>query len=309
MDQLLKKSKELVDSNIKEGQNKDILELLYATTAALILKKPKLSFERLPLIFRELKILASEKTIAEMIDEYEEKTFLEENLVFCDAAVLRNFVFDSDKNTIEETITLLLSYTPDTTSVKFFKMTLHEFFHMLRYSMASKEDQQVKVKNGIEFFTFDLHNNTSIRHHRSLEDSIVQKYTNEAATGLENYLNLCENLEGNELLKRFQKEALHQQYNPYAIGTFLLDQLCLDPTFAELIDETFEEAEIPSQAEMYYDDVMNEKNAFNTHSKTLDIFQQKFLSRQTTTAQESFEILKKSTLEFLDKTKTYQKTL
>jgi len=309
MDQLLKKSKELVDSNIKREQNKDILDLLYATTAALILKKPKLSFERLPLIFHELKILTSEKTITEMIYEYDKNAFLEENLVFCDAAVMRNFVFDSDKNTIDETITLLLSYNQDTTSVKFFKMTLHEFFHMLRYSTTKKENEQVMVKNGIEFFTFDLNNNTSTRQHRSLEDSIVQKYTNEAATSLENYLNLCENLEGNELLKRFQKEAIHQQYNPYAIGTFLLEQLCLDPTFAELIDETFEETEIPSQAEMYYDNVMKEKNAFNAHSKTLDLFQQEFLSRQTTPAQESFEILKKSTLEFLDKTKTYQKKL
>lgn len=310
MDKLFAKAKELVDCNIQYSFSEDILMVFYAATTSLLLRKPGLTFSRFPAILQNLDIVIEDKSIFDMLMERSDIQVPSCELEYCNvsAAVCRYGAVDPTTENFQEKQILLFPYHSTLSSVKSVEHLTHELFHLLRYAPPYIKNNALFLKNGVEILAFDLKRKSVMRRHRAFEDSIVQKYTNEAIFQLFTYINNA-NSSFSPFFEHFCFEYPTYQSFAFPFATFLLNELCEDPLFSTFLEETFTETVLYSKLEHYYNEILLSPTAFQERSQALDLYQKSQYQREKLQTYENFQKLKDSTLLFLQKSKTLKRDL
>lgn len=270
MDELIKKSQELVKDNIKEGMNETLIEVIADAVLALLLIKPSITLEKIPSILRNLDIIADERKVIEMahadLGNYMEDYFLKHS----DAAVIRELNVDDSDNFLEIKH-LLISLRNDNDWTNIIFKLIHEFMHLLRFSWSNydKEANILKIKNGIEIDTYFIDKQELTRKNQYLEEGIAQFYTNMATKELANFLE-NKNVSNIKTLNCFKKEFPKLEFNLYLVQTSLIEKLTYDMNFFELLEETFKEEECNSKMEKYFNKIMNYEDAFSSLTRLVD---------------------------------------
>lgn len=310
MDPLVSKAKELVDCNIQYSFPEDILMIFYAATTSLLLRKPGLTFSKFPTILQNLDIVIEDKSVLEMLAEIPDIQVSSRELEYCNisAAVCRYGFFDYDTEVFQEKRVLLFPYHSKLVPVELVEHLTHEFFHLLRYSPPHIKNNELFLKNGVEILVFDLKHNSIVKRYRSFEDSVVQKYTNEAMEQLFFYINNA-SLSFPSFFQHFKFDYSNYQSLAFPLGTFLLNELCKDELFASFLDDTFTETAIYSKLEQYYNETLLSPTAFQERSEALDLYQKGLYQNEKSQIFENFQKLKKSTLLFLHNSKSLTKRL
>lgn len=270
MDELIKKSQELVRNNVSGEQDDILIELLGDAVLSLLLIKPTLMLEKLPECLRKLDIIADERSVLEIVHEDLGDYMEDGTLKNSAAAVIRELSVDNDDN-LDEVKHLLVSLKGNSNYTDIICILSHELIHLLRFSWSTYDSKNeiLKVKEGIEISTYDGKKGSLIRRNQFLEEGIVQFYANMAIKELADYT-LENDVQNVETLKTFKKEIRNKNLNTYLLQTSLIEKLSFDLKFFELLDETFEEMENHSKLEKYFNSIMNSSTAFSRLSKLID---------------------------------------
>ncbi len=269
MNELWNQCKSLVNSNLKEQYSEEHLYALYSATLALLLIKPKLALSKLPNILQSLNIIIGNETALELATKNIEGFVDDGNLEKSGAAIIRQINYDDKQDTLTEDRYLVFSANNQNISKAETVMKLiHEFFHLLRHGGISKTNTVIKDIEGISINRFNLNTMTMKRKHFQLEEAIVQSYTNEALTLLNEYLNTNDNLPS--FLNSLKIELQNFSYRAYDLHLYILNMFKQNPKINTLIDKSFENFTTPSPLAQYVNDVMASPSAFSRMSKKLD---------------------------------------
>ena len=264
----LEKCKEMVQKNISKPLDEKSLEIMQYVVAALTLRLGKVATDRLPSILKELNIYAENKSIVEMAHEYLQNYQEDNELANCGACVTRSISVDENGSFLGEKRFLLLSLSNDDDSYEIVSKLVHEFIHLLRFGGAQQNGTQIKIKDGISVSYLDTQNRKMRRKHETLEEGIVQKCTNEALHTL--FELLKEEKIQTPISEEFQRGYNSSEFLDYYLERTLIEALCINPTFNDLVEKSFTEDTTPSTSIKYFNSVMRSPSAFIELEKSLE---------------------------------------
>ena len=252
---LLEQYKELARNNIPRQMNEETLEIMSYVITAIALTREDLLDGLLEVL--KIPIYAENKSISEISREHfpiDEAEWLLTNASSCSHRILYR---DDKNNFLNEKRAILISLPMINSTFRLIEVLIHEFFHCLRFFPPKNDKGIISVKDGISIATYNPTTKKGRRKHHTLEEGIVQMYTNQALDNLYNLL-IEENV-NTEISKKFkegyndpEKELTHF----FAIKAIRM--LCHDPKFKELIENSFKDPSIPSPVVTYFNDTMHE---------------------------------------------------
>ena len=300
--ELMNNSKKFVESNIKKELDPKLMEMMQYVVMALLLTLGDVAKERLPKILAELNIYAEGKTVLEMAHEYLNNYQEDDALKFSDACVTRSLSFEDDGTFVEEKRNLIVSLKDGNDYFNIISKLIHEFIHLLRFGGVQQEGHTYKIKDGISVSYFDADKRKLRRKHENMEEGIVQRYTNLAIHNLYNLLQ-SEKMDSS-IYQSFMTGYKHCKFQDYLLETSMIDTLCKNPKFQELVDQSFVEEEIPAQAIQYFNSVMNSSSAFLELGKLLSKIRTDILNDQFPV--NDFAHANAMASNFLSKSRSYQ---
>lgn len=270
MDELISKSKEIIQENLRGNFEPTLVELLSDAFLAILLIKPTLALDKLPGLIRKLDIIADRRKVIDMAHEELDDYMEDEYLKMSNACVVRQVVVN-DSDELVETRHLLVSLSNVSSYTEIICVLIHELIHLLRFSWSNYDTrtERLKTKEGISVNIFDVKNQQLKRKNQFLEEGIVQFYTNMAVEELTAYISDID-VTKIKTLEVFKKEIYTRKFETYLIQTTLLEKLSFDMRFRELLDETFSDTNGHSRLEKYFNEVMGSNSAFADFSKSID---------------------------------------
>lgn len=270
MDELIKKSQELVKNNITGDHDDALIELLADAVLALLLIKPSLTLEVLPERLSKLNIIADKRKVLDMAHDDLGDYMEDDQLKNSNAAVIRQLSID-EEDELSEVRHLLVSLGDVNNYTDIICVLIHELTHLLRFSWSiyDSDSEVLKTKEGIGINIYDGKRQYLRRRNQYLEEGIVQFYANMATKELAGYI---DDVDVSEIktLAAFKKEIPNKKFNSYLLQTSLIEKLSFDMNFLELLEETFEEVESHSKLEKYFNSIMHSSTAFSRFSKLID---------------------------------------
>ena len=109
MENLILKSKEIVEANIGMEVDSELIELISLAMSALVLLKPEQTLEKMPNILKELDIIADSRTALDIAHEDLGDYMDDDMLKKSSAAVIREIVADDDMSKSSEKSHLIVS--------------------------------------------------------------------------------------------------------------------------------------------------------------------------------------------------------
>lgn len=271
MKELFESCKKLILDNYKGHINDSSLEAMTIAVMALCLRNEKRTLDKLPKILQNIEIFAESKSVLD-IAKNNISTFSDEmvdgNIGAC---VIRGFGTDDDTGEIYEEKCLVVSTVnlDDNPSDVIMKIT-HELTHLLRDQKFEADGKSVKTKNGISIVRVkDISVGEKKTKHFYFEEGIVQRYTNQSLDMLHEFIE-DEDIDDSSLLGRFKKEYPDKVRSAYDLQVQIVDTLCKDKQFDDMVDASFDEECTPASLITYYNNKMNDSTAFSSLSKDVD---------------------------------------
>jgi hypothetical protein len=265
---LLESCREMVLKNISKPLDDKTLEIMQYVVLALLLTKEDLVIEKIPTILQEIDIYVDNKSIIEMAHEYLNNYQEDDTLSNSDACITRAISVDDNGTILGEQRTILISQEKNVNAFEIISKLIHEFIHLLRFGGIEQIGASFRIKDGIAVSFYNGETKKLHRKHVTLEEGIVQKYTNEAIHTLATYLR--KEKINTDIVKAFQKEYRVSQFANYYFETTLIQTLCQNPEFNKLVEESFTDTTIPSPVIHYFNMTMNSGTAFMELESYLD---------------------------------------
>lgn len=278
---LLNRCRDIILNNINNDNiNDKTLDILSYAILAVILTKEEIAIKKLPIILRELDIYMENSKVINIAHEKLNNDTDFQNIADSDACITRTLVFDKNNQFIAEKKTLIISIENKNT-FNLIVNTVHELIHTLRFNDVIQNNDNYKIKNGICITYYNSTTESLKQKHYYLEEGIVQYYTNIAISTLNKYL--IANKIDTSIASDFTKKIEKYDFNDYLFQTTLIKKLCIDETFASLLDETFTDISNPPKVISYYNDIFNSPYAFTDLSKEVDIISKSIQNDEVTT--------------------------
>ena len=259
--ELMDSSKKIVQDHVKQELDSTSLEVMPYAVMALYATLGDIAKDGLPKILEELHIYAEEKTVLDMAHEYLNNYQEDDMLKHSDACVTRSLSFDEDDDSfIEEKRNLLISLLGDKDYFQIVSKIIHELIHLLRFGGVQQDGHKYKIKDGISVSYFDADTRKLRRKHQNMEEGIVQKYTNMAIRNL--YELIKDEKIDSDVYRGFVEGFKTYTFPDYLLEVSMIEALCQNPRFEHLVEESFRETQVPSQAIVYYNGVMVSPSAF-----------------------------------------------
>jgi hypothetical protein len=220
MDELLIKSKDLVNNNLKDTVDSHTLELMQYAVCGLLLTIPEVTIERLPKILNELDIYAKDKSVLDIAHEDLENYSEDDLLKYSDACVTRSLFIDDETKEITEKRSLLVSLKFGCSDFqRIFKIN-HELIHLLRFFGIVQSDEKLRIRDGISVSNYNINTNELKRRNYFFEEGIVQTFNNKAMRNLAEYL-IDEKI-NTSISHNFLGEIKDYKFNDYIIATGII---------------------------------------------------------------------------------------
>lgn len=266
---LFQAAKQMVNQNIKCKLSKEVEELLSLCTLALMLRNQEETFEKMPILFQSLTVLAEDTNIASISQKYRNIPIQyedENDLLY--SILLDNWDIDEKTNHLNLEHTLLISTKKEQSIIELVYTTTGELFRLLRSREVENLEYMSKIRHGLEIGIYYYKDQTLTVNHTQIESGTIARCCEEAFNKLLDYLE-DNDMENISLFKRMKEEQTAEigVYHPIAIETVHI--LCMDSTFENLLNQSFEEKDLPEVVK-YYNNVMNKDSAFFTMSNILE---------------------------------------
>lgn len=271
MNELFDKCKSLILDNYRGKIDDTSLEAMTIAVMALCLRNEKRTLDRLPTLLQNIEIFAENDSVLNIakrnISSFNDEV-IDDNIGAC---VIRGFGTDDETGNIYEDKCLVVSTVnlSDNPSDVIMKIT-HELTHLLRDQKFEANGKSIKTKNGISTVRVkDVSTGEKKTKHFYFEEGIVQRYTNQALDMLHEFIK-DEKLDSSSLLSRFRTDYPSKVKSAYDLQVQIVDTLCMDKQFDELVDASFDEDCTPASLITYYNNKMNDSTAFSSLSKDVD---------------------------------------
>ena len=280
MEELLKKSEEILTNNIGCYLDPKTKEILTLSILGVILVKGKEAIDKFPEVLKTLTVISDNRSVVEIAHQ-DLKNFQEDTtLSGADACVTRTIEYKNNK--YEEQKTLIVSLSAKLTNPIFSLVVncMHEFFHLLRFGGIEETSSGLIISDGISYATADKQLNLKRRKHYHMEEGIVEAATDEGIEQLKIFLQDY-NPKDSSVIKACQEELATGTYKRigHKMAKKLIKMLYTDPEFKNRAYQADFEHSRPSELAKYYDSVVG-FGAFNAFSKKFDdlIQQHEFLA-------------------------------
>lgn len=294
-------AKQIVDQNIKCRLSDEVEELLSLCTLALMLRNPEETFKKMPILFQSLTVFAEDKNIASISQKYHDIPIqYEEENDLPTSILLDNWNIDKKTNHINLDHTLLISTKKDQSIMELVYTTTGELFRLLRSRDVENLEYVSKIRYGLEIGIYRYDDQTLTVNHNQIENGIIDRFCEEA------FDKLLNDLEEISILKRMKEDQTAEigTYHPVAVETIHI--LCMDPTFENLLNQSFEEKDLPEVVK-YYNNVMDKNSAFSIMSNTLEHCCNYYDNNDEENFHEYQKRLQKIESDFLTLSKSYKK--
>lgn len=280
MNEFLLSCKSIVLNNVNCSISEEVIDVLTIAVMALVLSHKEIALEKLPKILQELDIYAEDKSVLEISHEKLNNYMEDESLSHSDAAVTRSLKIDDSSNKVvgeKRTLIMSLSALHKNGPIDMIEKVIHELLHLMRFGGIDDQEKNIVIKDGIGTARFNKGSSTVRRKHYNLEEGIVQFYTLEALNSLYQFIE-SENVSSNKFLADFKRKYKSYDFNCYKLQVIILEQLCNNSKFRQLLDYTFEEDTTPSQLALYFNEVMGSGSAFTSFSRQIDLLTESAIS-------------------------------
>lgn len=250
MDQLYKRTKELVDWNL-EIDNDNIKEIFYGATLAIFLTNPELATKRLFDILNQLETTDLTNNDRNGYISYKHGNF--------------TTLFDINYDKVEKkTIIYQSDYTNNNSIYDLANMT-HDLYYLMRLSEYVDADGNLVLKSGVSINHIDTDGNIKKKNYQ-FEEAIIQRQTTGAINNLKEYIKDWD-LNTDSLLFNLKNNSIRHTDR---LKQGIVSELCDNQEFEELLDKSFSDVDNSVDIVSYYNKVMNSNNAFNKLSKAMD---------------------------------------
>lgn len=261
----------MIDDNINGSIDSYVRELLTMAVMAIVLDNGEYAYEKLPTILQRLNIYAEDKSVLDIAHDELGNYSEDDELRDADASATRSLAIDEETNEVEEHLNFLISLTDveKKDATKMIEKTINGLIHFMRYGKINVIDSAITIKDGICTINYNKNTNKLRRKHFTLEGGISQYYTLRALSKLYVFVEKDDSI-NSTLINKFKDEYL--EYNPTSnfLSVSIIESLCEDSHFKELLDSSFEECNGPSEIATYYNNVLHDSMAFSLLSKQLD---------------------------------------
>lgn len=308
MKKILNLCQRLILENYKGEITASTLEALSIAVMALYLRNEKLTLERLPKLLQNITIYAENKSILDITRERFENFGTVESQKNIGACILRGFDKDIQTGEIfEDKFFLVSTSNISSNPVDVIAKMTHEFTHLLRDGKFIIDGKSLKIRNGISVVRIpNIDTGVKKTKHFYFEEGIVQRYTNQSLDMLASFLE-SQSLPDDSLLARFKQEYPSEVKSPYELQVSIVDTLCMDERFNELVDNSFYDEGTPSQIATYYNNKMNSSTAFSVLSRYTDTCFEELSYGNTSKTEDAYRCALTEVSNFLkcSKTKKY----
>ena len=300
--------KKMVDDNINSDIDSYVRELLTVAVMAIVIDNEKYAYEKLPSILRRMNIYAENKSVLEIAHDSLGNYSEDDELRDADASATRSLSIGAEDNSVEEQLNLLISLTDveQKNATKMIEKTVNGLIHFMRFGEINSTDSLMTIKDGICTITYDKKTNKLRKKHFVLESGISQYYTLRALGKLYSFVENDTDIE-NVLLNRFRTEYLQHEPTSYLLPVTIIESLCSDKYFKDLLDESFSESNGPSKIASYYNSVLHDSSAFSLLSKQVDLCEKEINSGNDERAITLIKNIKADVSRFRNDSKIYRK--
>lgn len=261
----------LVDDNVNGSVDPYVKDLLTIAVMAIVLDREEVALKKLPIILKRLNIYAEDKSVLDIAHDELGNYSEDDELRDADASATRSLSIDDENNTVEEHLNLLISLTDveKKDATKMIEKTVNGLIHFMRFGKINVTDSSLLIKDGICTINYDKKTGKTRKKHFILESGVSQFYTLSALGKLYSFVENEDDLD-NELLKKFKSEYLLHEPTSFMLPVTVIQLLCDDKHFKDLLDTSFEDFDGPAKIALYYNDVMKDGSAFTFLSRQID---------------------------------------
>lgn len=269
MKEIYLKIKEIIQKNYKKELDGNILDIITISTMALYLQQPDLTLKKLPDIMNKIDILSGEEKISSYILQKHPNYPWNSALDSQSAMVVR--ALKAKSKPVEEEWTMAISTKNiENDIVNMVAKTIHELTHLFRFFGIEESKREIVIKDGVCFTTLDKKKGKRTTDNYNFEEGIVEFYTKETLEKFYKYLELENDLSFSSKLEMLKNNHNGEYKNVYALQVTVIELLCSNPKFRELIDESFEPSSTYPSLITYYNNINNNHAAFSILSSGLD---------------------------------------
>ena len=270
MEELLKKSEEILTNNIGCYLEPETKEILTLSILGVILVKGKEAIDKFPKVLQTLTVISDKRSVVEIAHQELGNYNEDEKLSLADACMTRTI--ENKNGKIEEQRTLIISSLGQKASTVISQVTIsmHEFFHLLRFGKVEQTQSGFIIHDGVSHAVVDDKLNLKRRKHFYIEEGIVENNTQEGIEQLKVFLQDY-NAKGNPTIECCKKALSQNGYEYYGheMAKELVSSLYRDPEFKDKANNLEGQCSRPSALSKYFDSIVG-FGSFNAFSKKFD---------------------------------------
>ena len=261
----------MINDNIGLDIDTYVKELLTIAVMAIVIDNGEYAYEKLPNILRRMNIYAENKSVLEIAHETLENYSEDEELCYADASATRSLSIDPESNSVDEQLNFLISLTDleQKNTTKMVEKTVNGLIHFMRFGEINSTNSTIVIKDGICTITYDTKKKTLKKKHHVFESGLSQYYTLRALGKLYSFLEHDNNIE-NKLLAKFKADYLVHEPSSYLLPVTIIQSLCTDKYFKDLLDASFDENNGIAKFISYYNSILHDSSAFTFLSHQID---------------------------------------
>lgn len=300
--------KKIVVENIKDDVCDELIELLTISVMAIFLGLEELALQKLPVIFKELNIYAEDKSVLEISHDRLGNYSEDESLINADASATRALHVDDETGAITDCKNLVISLTDieRKNPINMIEKITNCLIHLMRFGEIKDSHTYLYISDGLSLATYNKNNGSLKRKHLHLEEGIVQYFTIRFLENLADFVE-TEDVDDNYYLSEFKHNFDEYSFSNYSVQTSIIEMLCEDRQFKELLLLSFTEATTPSSLSVYFNAIMKNSTAFTLFSKQIDNCYNAIFSGDEVAAKDGIDIIKRIIQQFQVNAKRYVK--
>lgn len=270
MEELLKKSEEILTNNIGCYLDPKTKEILTLSILGVILVKGKEAIDKFPEVLKTLTVISDNRSVIDIAHQELGNYNEDKELSLADACMTRTIEYKNGNIEEERTLIVSLLGERESTVISQVAISMHEFFHLLRFGKVEKIQSGFIIHDGISYAMVDDRLNIKRRKHFYIEEGIVENNTKEGVDQLKIFLQDY-NVKHSPVIESCKKALLQgtYEYHGHEMAKELVASLYRDPEFKDKANNKEGLYSRPSALAKYFDSIVG-FGSFNAFSKSFD---------------------------------------
>ena len=186
-------------------------------------------------------------------------------------------------------------------------VNVNGLIHFMRFGEINSTNSTIVIKDGICTITYDTKKNTLKKKHHTFESGLSQYYTLRALGKLYSFVENDSSIK-DKLLIKFKADYLEHEPSSYLLPVTIIQSLCTDKHFKDLLDASFEENKGIAKFISYYNSILNDSSAFTFLSHQIDKCTMQTNNGDDEDALATLDIIKTEISKFRNSSKIYKQT-